>query len=35
VGPDVLDIQLLNVAMWEDGWYTGTLREALFSSYRL
>lgn len=35
VSPQVLDIQLLNRAMWEDGYYRGTMREALFSSYRL
>jgi hypothetical protein len=35
LGPEVLDIQLFNVAIWEKGWYTGTLAEALFSEYRL
>ena len=35
LGPEVLDIQLLDVAMWEEGWYTGTLAQALFSVYRL
>ena len=34
VGPDILNIQLLNTAMWEEQWYTGTLGKALFSQYR-
>lgn len=35
VDPDVLNIQLVNTALWEDGVNRGTLREALFSDYRL
>ena len=33
--PDVLNIELVNTAMWEEQWYTGTLGKALFSEYRL
>ena len=35
VGPEVLDLELVNVLLWESGYYRGTLRDALFSEYRL
>ena len=35
VGPEVLDLELINVLLWEGGWYRGKLVEALFSDYRL
>ena len=35
VDPELLDIQLINTAIWEDRFNRGTLGEALFSYYRL